>query len=246
MNQKSVYNCIIIDDESFARELIVDYLKEYPAFNIVGKYKNTHQAKKVLESSTSIDLIFLDIQMPNETGLEFLKNNLINTNVVFTTAYSEYAIESYDLQAVDYLLKPINEQRFRQSIKKVLALIQTKEKALAFEVLEQSSNDYMIIKSGASEYKISFKDIIRIQADGEYVNYFSKDQKYLILGSLKKVLNQLPASFLQVHRSHIVSESYIKGRENYTLILKDDARIPIGKTFRTLIIQHLKSIGFSK
>lgn len=243
---KLTYNCIIVDDERFARDLIADYLKQYPEFNLIGKYKNTHLAKNALELDNSIDLIFLDIQMPNETGLEFLKNNLIQTNVIFTTAYSEYAIESYSLEVVDYLLKPISEQRFRQSIKKVLTHIQTKEKALAFELLEQTSSDYIVIKSGANNYKLHFKDLIRVEADGEYVSYITKTRKYLILASLKKIAKKLPSSFVQVHRSHIISELFIQGRENYSLILKDGSRIPIGKTYRTTILQHLKSIGFSQ
>lgn len=241
---KPTYNCIIIDDEQFARELIADYLKAYPEFNIVGKYKNTSLARKTLNSNQSIDVIFLDIQMPNETGIEFLKNNTIDPKVIFTTAYSEYAIESYNLDATYYLLKPISENQFEKAIQKLKLLLSTEEKAKAYELFEIASNDYIKIKSGAEINKIYFKELIRLQADGEYVKYITKEKSYLILGSLKKLITELPQLFIQVHRSHIVALSQIKGRENYNIILNDLTKIPIGKTYRTKILKLLKTEGF--
>lgn len=243
MNIKK-YSCIIIDDERFARELIADYLNAYPEFVVVGKYKNTLLAKKFLESNSCIDLIFLDIQMPNETGIEFLKNNSIKAKVIFTTAYSEFAVESYALDVIDYLLKPISEERFNKAIKKLKYQLKIEEKAKAFELLEIAPNDFIKIKSGAEIFKIYFSELIRLQADGEYIKYITKEKTYLILGSLKKILTKLPPLFIQVHRGHIIALSEIKGRENYTLILKDFTHIPIGKTYRTKVLQHLKSEGF--
>lgn len=240
----TTYNCIIIDDERFARELIADYLKVYPEFVVVGKYKNTSLAKELLASDVSIDFIFLDIQMPNETGIEFLKNNSIQPKVIFTTAYSEYAIESYELNVVDYLLKPITEERFNKSIEKLKDQLEIEEKAKAFELLEVAPNNYIKIKTGAEVHKIYFNELIRLQADGEYVKYITKEKTYLILASLKKIASQLPPLFVQVHRSHIIALSEIKGRKHYTIILKDLTSIPIGKTYRTKILQQLKQEGF--
>lgn len=240
----TTYNCIIIDDERFARELIADYLKVYPEFVVVGKYKNTSLAKELLASDVSIDFIFLDIQMPNETGIEFLKNNSIQPKVIFTTAYSEYAIESYELNVVDYLLKPITEERFNKSIEKLKDQLEIEEKAKAFELLEVAPNNYIKIKTGAEVHKIYFNELIRLQADGEYVKYITKEKTYLILASLKKIASQLPPLFVQVHRSHIIALSEIKGRKHYTIILKNLTSIPIGKTYRTKILQQLKQEGF--
>jgi DNA-binding LytR/AlgR family response regulator len=244
MNIKSTYTCIIIDDERFARELIADFLKAFPEFVIIGKYKNTALAKDVLESDSTIDLIFLDIQMPNETGIEFLKNNTVQPKVIFTTAYSEYALESYDLDVTDYLLKPITEERFSKAIQKLKYQLKTEEKAKAFELLEIAPNDYIKIKTGAEVKKIYFNELIRLQADGEYVKYITKEKTYLMLGSLKKISTKLPPLFIQVHRGHIVALSEIKGREHYTLFLNDFTQIPIGKTYRTKVLQQLKSADF--
>ncbi len=239
-----LYNCIIIDDERFARELIADYLKDYPQFVVLGKYKSTSLAKDILQSETVVDVIFLDIQMPNETGVEFLKNNDIQPKVIFTTAYSEYALESYDLDVVDYLLKPINQERFDKAIQKLQHQLETESKAKAFELLEIANNDYIKIKSGAAIHKIYFNELVRLQADGEYIEYITEYKNYLVLGSLKKLSKQLPNSFLQVHRSHIIALSHIKGREKYTLILDDFTKIPIGKTYRTTVLNALKIQGF--
>ncbi|MCT4591224.1 MAG: LytTR family DNA-binding domain-containing protein [Carboxylicivirga sp.] len=211
---------------------------------MVGKYKNTSLAKEVLKSDRSVDLIFLDIQMPNETGIDFLKNNTIQPKVIFTTAYSEYALESYDLDVADYLLKPITEERFNKAILKLINQLKTEEKAIAYELQEVVANDYIKIKSGAEVHKIYLNNLIRLQADGEYIKYICKEKTYLILGSLKKISTELPPLFMQVHRSHIVALSEIKGRENYTLILNDHTQIPIGKTYRTKVLHQLKSEGF--
>lgn len=244
MNTPTTYNCIIIDDERFARELIADYLKKYLQFVVVGKYKSTSLAKEILQSKTVIDVIFLDIQMPNETGIEFLKNNNIQPKVIFTTAYSEYALESYDLEVIDYLLKPISEDRFDKTIQKLQHQLETESKAKAYELLEITNNDYIKIKSGAEIHKIYFNELIRLQADGEYIKYITTNKNYLVLGSLKKLAEQLPNSFLQVHRSHIIAISQLKGREKYTLILNDFTEIPIGKTYRTTVLNTLKSQVF--
>lgn len=239
---ETTYNCIIIDDERFARDLIAEYLKSFPEFTIVGKYKNTAFAKSFLESDTSIDVIFLDIQMPNETGVEFLRNNSIKPKIVFTTAYSEYALESYDFEVVDYLLKPISEVRFCKAIQKLKSRLDTEDKATAFVLAKETSNQFVKIKSGASEHKIYFDELIRLEADGEYVKYITTNKNHLVLGTLKKISEQLPSSFIQVHRSHIVASTEIKGRERYLLTLKDLTQIPIGKTYRTKVLQHLKSL----
>ena len=240
MKIKSTYNCIIIDDERFARELIADYLKSFSEFTVIGKYKSTLLTRDVLKSGTPIDVIFLDIQMPNETGIEFLKKNTIKPKVIFTTAYPEYALDGYNFEVVDYLLKPIPEKRFNKAIQKLIRILDTEDKAKAFEYTELVRNQFIKLKSGTLEHKIFFNELIRIQADGEYARYIATKKTFFVLASLKKIITQLPDSFIQVHRSHIVAMSEIKGREKYTLILNDLTQIPIGKTYRTKVLKQLK------
>ncbi len=242
--QERTYNCIIVDDERFARELIADYLKKHSDIKLLGKYKNTALAKEVLDSQTPIDIIFLDIQMPNETGIDFLKKQNIQAKVIFTTAYSEYALESYDLDAVDYLLKPINEERFDKAITKVKTLLDTEYKAQALNQSDDTSQNYLTIKSGAEVHKLYLNELIHLEAEGEYIKYITKDKEYYVLGSLKKLAEELPSSFLQVHRSHIIALDHIKAREHYNLILKDLSRIPIGKTYRSEVLKVLKEEVF--
>ncbi|MGB0869100.1 MAG: LytR/AlgR family response regulator transcription factor [Flavobacteriales bacterium] len=241
---KSKYNCIIIDDERYARELIVDYLKDFPEFAIIGKYKSTSLAKDIIESDLNLALIFLDIQMPNETGIEFLKNNSLRTKVIFTTAYSEYAIESYDLNVADYLLKPIRQDRFNKAIEKLLIQLEVEEKAKAFEMSAITNSNYIKIKSGSNTHKIYFNELIRLEADGEYIRFFTQEKTYFVLGSLKKIIEQLPTSFMQIHRSHIITLSQVRSREGYLITLNDFSKIPIGKTYRTQILKQLKLQGF--
>ncbi|NLR91675.1 LytR/AlgR family response regulator transcription factor [Flammeovirga agarivorans] len=244
MKTTPTYKCLIIDDEQFARELIADYLKSFPEFEVVGKCKNTLMAKEVLASEDVVDVIFLDIQMPEETGIEFLKKHSVQPKIVFTTAYAEYAVESYHFDVADYLLKPITEERFGQMIQKLKKQLDTEEKAKAFELLEIIPNDAIKIKTGASTVKIYFNELLHLQAEGEYIKYITKDKSYLVLGSLKKIAEELPPLFIQVHRSHIVALSKVKERKNYTLFLHDQSQIPIGKTYRSKVLERLKEINF--
>lgn len=236
----SRYNCIIIDDEYFARELIVDYLKEFPEFIVVGQYKNSLLAKQVLDQDIPIDLIFLDIQMPNETGIEFLKKNKLNSKIIFTTAFSEYAVESYNFDVIDYLLKPITEERFNNAIARFKKAFDIEKKVLNFKEQDDNRSRYFKIKSGAYEYKVYYNELKYLCSEGEYVRYVTSEKNYLVLGSLKKISEQLPDSFIQVHRSYIIAKSEIKGREKYTLLLNDLTKVPIGKTYRQEVLQRLK------
>lgn len=239
MELKSTYNCIVIDDEKFARDLIENLLKPFPDFYLVGKYKNTGLAKKALQDKHEIDIIFLDIQMPEESGIAFLKTNKIKPKIILTTAFLDYALEGFDLDVVDYLLKPITEQRFHKAIKKVKERIETEAKAKAYEISEIKNNDYLHIKSGASEHRLFFNELIRLEAYGEYIRYITTNKEYLVLGSLKNLISKLPAQFIQVHRSHIISLNEVKGREKYTLILNNLTEIPIGKTYRTWVLSKI-------
>ncbi|ALO16090.1 Transcriptional regulatory protein YpdB [Salinivirga cyanobacteriivorans] len=240
MNDANTIKCAIVDDEKLARDLLQDLIKLDDNLELKGKFKNTYELKAFLKHS-SIDLLFLDIQMPAETGMEFLKKTRISPKVVFTTAYTEYAAESYELEVIDYLLKPITEERFLKCMEKVHNVLETEKKAKAYEIsINKHESDFFYLRSGARQYKIAYAEVILFEADGEYIVYHTIHEKYMILGSLKKLALELPQDkFLQVHRSFIVPFSNIKGREKYTLLLGDGQKIPIGKTFRTEVLKKL-------
>ena len=216
---------IIVDDEHLARSLIKDYISKVPQLELVGSFKNALDAMAFVQSN-EVDLMFLDIQMPNLTGIEFVQSiNLSHTMVVFTTAYSEYALKGYELNAFDYLLKPITFPRFLQTINKVTAqfelLKQKGEITTSIEVEEtakentnyvHTQSDYISVKADYKLYRIKFDKLKYIEGQKEYVAFHTRDKTILALTSLKKLEEELPSNtFLRIHKSYIVNVNEIEG-----------------------------------
>ena len=236
---KQKLKCIIVDDEKLARDLLEDLIRHEKRLELIARCKNTFELEQAL-ATHSPDLIYLDIQMPKETGAQFLRRNDLKAKVIFTTAYRNYAIEGFELDVLDYLLKPITEERFKKSLQKVYQAFTIEEKARVFDLIEESKEQSITIKSGYDEYKLLLSEILFIESDGEYVRYHTQDKKYLVLTALKKLEKQLPEQiFIRTHRSYIVRKDLIKGREGYELILKDNTRVPIGKTYRKKVLEEI-------
>ncbi|WP_158979057.1 LytTR family DNA-binding domain-containing protein [Cellulophaga sp. L1A9] len=216
----SKIKCLVIDDEELARALIIKYISDTPNLELMGEYENALEALPLIKNS-AIDLIFLDIQMPAINGTDFAKIIGADTNIIFTTAYTEYALEGYELNVVDYLLKPITFNRFLTAVNKV------KSKAEPAESIEDS----ITVKSGYDLHKIKYADILYIKSDSEYVTFYTAHKKIMSLQSLKSLLKQIPASlFMRVHRSYIVNKTKVtslKGRDLYIT----DTLIPISDSY---------------
>ncbi len=190
--------CLIIDDEELARTLLKTYADKVDYLEVVGTYENPVEALGIIKDQ-AIDLVFLDIQMPDLKGTTLASMLPEKCQVIFTTAYAEYAIEGFDLNAVDYLLKPITFERFLQAVNK----------------LESSKKEGEIktitVKSGYDLHKLFLNDIYFIESDGEYVHFHTKDKKvmsYQSLKSLEKILD--PSLFMRVHRSYIVNKTKVR------------------------------------
>ncbi|ADV51343.1 two component transcriptional regulator, LytTR family [Cellulophaga algicola DSM 14237] len=212
--------CIVIDDEELARTLIIKYISDTPNLALVGDFENALEALPLIKNS-AIDLIFLDIQMPAINGTDFAKIIGADTNIIFTTAYTEYALEGYELNVVDYLLKPITFNRFLSAVNKV------KSKAVPLENIEDS----ITVKSGYDLYKIKYADILYIKSDSEYVTFYTESKKIMSLQSLKSLLKQIPPSqFMRVHRSYIVNKTKVTSLKGRDLFITDSL-IPISDSY---------------
>ena len=174
--------CIIVDDELFARKLLTSYIEKIPSLELVGAYKNALLANEALESIPD-DLMFLDIQMPEMKGTDFLRILTNRPLVVFTTAYTDYAIEGYELEVIDYLVKPIPFERFAQAVNK--AKNRLTSNSLLKENPNQVNKNYLILKSGQTTHKIRFSDIYYIESLKEYVSYHTSKGRIVMLQSLK-------------------------------------------------------------
>lgn len=224
-----MYKCIIVDDEEPARLLLNDYCEKISDLEVVGLYKSPLLAMDVLENG-NIDILLLDINMPDISGIDFLKSLSVKPQVILTTAYRDYAVEGFELEVSDYLVKPIEFHRFLKAIHKVKQSL-TKSKKAIINLEELAGN--IQLKSNKKFYKVNFKDILFIQSHSEYVMYHTvSNGKLIVYGTMKSVEENLPNShFYRIHRSYIVNKSAIKFVEGNQIVLEND-KLPIGESFK--------------
>ena len=217
--------CIIIDDEEPARELLGFFLKKLSNVEVVGDFKNPLDAIPLIESKT-IDLVYLDIQMNEINGIDFIKSLTHKPKIILTTAYRDYAVDGFELEVADYLLKPFDFNRFLKSHNKVVAQLQTSTSSMN----EQTS---IILKEGKNKHKINLEDIHYIESENEYVAYHTNERKILVLDSLKNVERDLPSDqFLRVHRSFIVNVNSITSISADSKITIQNREIPVSSTYK--------------
>jgi len=231
------YSCLIVDDETLAQELIEAHLTKIPNIRIVAKCHTAMEAIQVLNEQ-DIDILFLDIKMPDLTGIELLRSIEKPPYTIFTTAYSEYALESYELNVVDYLLKPVRFDRFFKAISKVLALLNEKETALPLQEGKDKNDNYIFVKSDYKAVKIRFNEIIYIESLQKYVRFHLKEKKVMSLMSLTALLEILPdKQFFRCQKSFIVNLNAIDGIDGNQLILSSGEQIPVSKTIKAELIR---------
>ncbi len=232
-----IYNCIIVDDETLAQELIETHLTKISNIKVVAKCHTAMEATQVLNEHT-IDIMFLDIEMPDLTGIEFLKSLNKAPYTIFTTAYSEYALESYELNVVDYLLKPVRFDRFFKAVNKVLTLLKGNESEDNSKQINNVSDDYIFVKSDYKAVKIHFNDIVFIESMQKYVKFHLSDKKVTTLMSLTSLEDILPSTqFFRCQKSFIVNLPKIEGIAGNQLIMGSGDKIPISKNIKHELIR---------
>ncbi len=232
-----MYNCIIVDDETLAQELIETHLTKISNINIIAKCYTAMEAQQVLNEH-EIDMMFLDIEMPDLTGIEFLKTLSNAPYTILTTAYSEYAIESYELNVVDYLLKPVRFERFFKAINKVLALLKGNAPELSSAQANTIRDNYIFVKSDYKAVKVLFNDIVFIEGMQKYVKFHLTDKKVTTLMSLSSLEDVLPPEyFFRCQKSFIVNISKIEGIEGNLLMMGNGVKVPVSKNLKHALIQ---------
>lgn len=223
-------NVIIVDDEPLAREVMETYLSHYPDLKLIAQCSNAIEAFEVL-SKNKIDLMFLDIQMPQISGIDFLKTLSNPPSVIFTTAYPNYALEGYELNIVDYLLKPISTERFAKALDKFFKLSAGNIEKIK-ETDEEDKPDYIFVKADKKLIKIKYDDIFFIEGLKDYVMLHTPSGRIVTLQTMKSLEKKLPSEiFLRAHRSFIVNLERIEQMEANALYV-NKKRIPIGKNYR--------------
>lgn len=229
--------CLVIDDEAIARELLANYIDKIPELELVAKYSNPLEAMPQIRSG-QIDLLFLDIEMPEITGIDFLKSLEKAPHVILTTAYSEYAIQSYEFGVLDYLLKPIEFTRFYKAVSRAVNLISPAEApgstAAPSPTSSEPAEQHIFVKADSKVMKVDFADIEYVTSKGAYVQIVTASgKKIMTLQSMNRMEEILPGQqFFRVHRSHIVNIGFVEAIEGNTLRLKDDQMISLSKSKR--------------
>lgn len=220
-----VLNCVAVDDEDLALELLEDNIKQVPFLKLVGTAHNAFEALEILQTER-VDLLFLDIQMPGLTGIQLLKSLQNNPLVVFITAYEQYALDGFELDVVDYLLKPVSFERFLRSANKAL------EKHQASQILNQAAtSDYFFVNSEYSLVKIKYDDITYIEGLKDYIKIYLKDVTRPVITrmTMKSIEEKLaPLNFMRVHKSFIISLDKISSIRNLKVMI-DNATIPVSE-----------------
>ena len=231
MNQ---HTCIIIEDEPLAQNVLKKYIGEHPSLALMAVCNDALEAQGVL-TQQNIDLVFLDINLPKLSGINFIKTLIHSPLIIFTTAYPEFAVEGFELNAIDYLLKPFSFERFLKAVNKAF------EKLNASTTLNNDSDKitFIFLKADKKIHKVDFDNIHYIEAIGDYMKIVTDTGHLIINETMKKLQEELPArSFIRVHKSFIISRSKINFIEgNYIQVA--DKSIPIGATYRNDVLANL-------
>ena len=224
------FNCIIVDDEPLSRELIGDYISDCQELNLLASFANALDARNYLQKEI-VDLIFLDINMPRLSGIRLMKSLAQAPDVIFITAYAEYAVEGFELEAIDYLLKPIQQDRFLKAVNRFVAKVGEKEVQL----------DFLMVKSDKKMFRIELNELLYVEAMGDYIRLVTVDKKLTVYDRLSSFLEKLPKDhFCQIHKSYLISLAridYLEGKQ----VRIGNVLLPVSKSFRNELDERLKT-----
>ncbi len=216
-------DCLIIEDEPLARDVLIQYIDDHPDLNLLTYAKDALEATSVLEKG-DVDLIFLDINLPKISGINFYKSLVNQPPVIFTTAYPEYAVEGFEVSAVDYLVKPFSFERFVKAINKFKNWHKVGE-----------SNSHLNVKTDKKVYRIPFDDISHIESTGDYMKIHTKDRVLISADTLKNLVETLPSDiFFRIHKSYLVNVEHVEFLEGNRLKV-NDKMLPVGYSYREKI-----------
>ncbi len=239
--------CLAIDDEPFALLQLATYIKKIPYLELKGECQSALEAKEIMENEI-IDAVFIDINMPDLNGMDFVRSLAIRPIIVFTTAYSEYAIEGYKVDAVDYLLKPFGLDDFRKAAEKVKKQFELEARSYQQTIpatpalsSEPDNDDTLFLKTEHRMVRISISGIKYIEGMSEYLKIHLEDQKpVVVLYSMKKLEERLPSYFMRIHRSYIINLKKIQEVNKNRVILDAQTYLPIGDLYREQFTDYLQ------
>lgn len=223
-------NCIIVDDNEIDRLTVLSFAKKFPNLNILGAFSDSNEALKAIEIQ-SVDILFLDIDMPDLSGVDLRKNVKQVPVCVFITSHPEFAVESFELETLDFIIKPLKFDRFEQTMKRIGVFFEIKNKAGLFE--SSIGGDVIYIKEGHDHIKVKLHEILYLEALKDYTLVVTAQKRHCVLSSIGLLLKEIGfQSFVRIHRSFAVQKQFINKINTHEIILYNDLAIPIGRSFK--------------
>lgn len=223
------FSCVIIEDNFIDRLIVEEYAKQHPSLRLIASLSNPVESFEILRAG-KVDILFMDIDMPGMNGMEFFRKLSNQPLCCFITSHPEYAIEAFDVHALDYVLKPLRKHRFDQTVRRLEELTAIRAKAEQYDL--QFEQDVLMIKEGTSVNRVLIHDVIYLEALGNFTSVVTAEKKYTTLMNLGNFMEKLPREkFLRIHRSYAVAVNKIKRMEDGELRL-GQTRLPIGKTYK--------------
>lgn len=239
------YTCIAVDDEFPASQVIKSFVAKIPDLELLQTFTKASEALKYL-SEMEVDILFLDIQMPEINGIEFSQSLRKQPKIIFTTAYDKYAVEGFNLDAVDYLLKPFSYDRFVKAVNKAIKLISLERDTDSSSPKESKiKDDFIVIKADYKLHKIKYNEIDYIEGLKAYVSFFVKGKRYITLESLKRLEELLPHDqFMRIHKSYIIPFTKVKSLDGNMLEI-GEKKLPIGKSYKEIVMDKVFKKGLN-
>jgi two-component system, LytTR family, response regulator len=224
------YKCIIVDDDEIDRLTVLSFAKRFSVLQVIAVYANAEEALKFLEKE-KIDVLFLDIDMPGLNGIDFRKRAMEVPICIYITAHPEFAVESFELDTLDYIVKPVKLDRLTQTVNRIAEYMELKQKATLFE--SSVGDDIIYVKEGHSQTKIKLHNILYVEGLKDYTKIVTKDKKHFVLTSIGNLLKENHfQNFIRIHRSFAVQEIYIERKQANELLLNDGTLLPIGRSYK--------------
>ncbi len=224
------WNCVIVDDQLVDRLMVLSFAKRFPKLNIIGVYATAQEVLTVL-STQKIDILFLDIDMPYINGLELRKKTLEIPVCIYITGHAEYALESFELEALDFIIKPLKFDRFEQAINRAEAFLTINQKAKLFDL--SFGKNIVVIKEGLQQYKIQLYDILYLEALKDYTLLVTNEKKHCVWSNIGSLLKQETfLHFVRIHKSYAIQKQFVKKIFAQELEMNNNAIIPIGRSFK--------------
>ena len=228
MNKK--YTCIIIDDDEIDRLTVVSFAKKFPVLDILGVFESAEEALSIIEKE-KIDVLFLDIDMPGLSGIAFRKKALEIPVCIFITAHPEHAVESFEIETLDFIVKPLKLDRFAQTVSRIEEFMEIKLKALLFEA--SIGGDTIYIKEGHEQTKVKLHEILYLEALKDYTLIITDKKRHCVLSSIGNLLKENHfQSFIRIHRSFAVQKQFIQKINSSEILLHNNVTIPVGRSYK--------------